>query len=143
MLRTDIIMVKIKEIKESLKIVEENLPEDLESFLNLGLIKDGIYKRVEFCIQNVIDICGVINSDLELGIPSSEEAIVENLVKKGILSSETGKIVKEMRGFRNFLVHRYGKIDDTIAYENIVTGLENFYKFLDEIREFSKSSTKT
>lgn len=143
MLRTDIIMVKIKEIEESLKIVEENLPEDLESFLNLGLIKDGIYKRVEFCIQNVIDICGVINSDLELGIPSSEEAIVENLVKKGILSSETGKIVHEMRGFRNFLVHRYGKIDDTIAYENIVTGRENFYKFLDEIREFSKSSTKT
>lgn len=119
-----------------MELVKENLPKDLESFLNLGLIKDGIYKRVEFCIQNVLDICAVINSDLKLGVPSSEEEVVEHLVENRILSSEMGKIVKEMNGFRNFLVHRYGKIDDEIAYENIVRGLENFYKFIDEIREF-------
>ena len=100
------------------------------------MIKDGIYKRVEFCIQNVLDICAVINSDLKLGVPSSEEEVVEHLVENRILSSEMGKIVKEMKGFRNFLVHRYGKIDDEIAYENIVKGLENFYKFIYEIREF-------
>ena len=136
-------IVKIKGIEESLELVKENLPKDLESFLNLGLIKDGIYKRVEFCIQNVLGICAVINSDLKLGVPSSEEEVVEHLVENRILSSEMGKIVKEMKGFRNFLVHRYGKIDDEIAYENIVRGLENFYKFIDEIREFSKSFTKT
>lgn len=119
-------IVKIKGIEESLELVKENLPKDLESFLNLGLIKDGIYKRVEFCIQNVLGICAGINSDLKLGVPSSEEEVVEHLVENRI-----------------FLVHRYGKIDDEIAYENIVRGLENFYKFIDEIREFSKSFTKT
>ncbi|MFB0562314.1 MAG: DUF86 domain-containing protein [Candidatus Lokiarchaeia archaeon] len=132
-------MVKIKEIEESLKLVEENLPKDLDRFLNLGLVKDGIYKRLEFCIQNVLDICAVINSDLKLGVPSSEDDIVENLMKEKILSNETGKIVKRLRGFRTFLVHRYGKIDDKVAFKNIAKGLKDFYKFLDKIKEFLKS----
>jgi len=40
-----------------------------------------------------------------------------------------------------------GKLGSTVPtgslFENIVRGLENFYKFIDEIREFSKSFTKT
>ena len=121
------VIVKIKGIEESLELVKENLPKDLESFLNLGLIKDGIYKRVEFCIQNVLDICAVINSDLKLGVPSSEEEVVEHLVENRI-----------------FLVHRYGKIDDEIAYENMVKGLENFYKFIDKriLQVFHKNKTQ-
>ncbi|WXG39570.1 MAG: DUF86 domain-containing protein [Candidatus Freyarchaeum deiterrae] len=139
MVRTEILMIKMKETEESLKLVEENMPKDLKSFLKLGLVKDGIYKRIEFCIQNILDICAVINSDLKLGVPSNEDNIVENLVKKGILSGKTGEIVKGFKGFRNFLVHRYGGIDDSIAFESIVKGLKDFSKVLKEIKEFLKS----
>lgn len=141
LLRKDIIKTKMKEIRESLKLIEENLPEDPEKFAAMGLVKDGIYKRVEFCIQNVLDICSIVNSDLELGIPSSEEDIVENLVKNGILSPELGERVKRMKGFRNILVHRYGGIDDEVAFESIRGGLADFRKFEAEIeRVLSKGS---
>lgn len=40
-LRGDLIRTKIKEIKESIRSVEENLPDTLEEFEGLGLIKDG------------------------------------------------------------------------------------------------------
>jgi len=53
--------------------IENVLPESFEEFSNLGLVKDGIYKRVEFAIENVFDICAVINADLDLGIPGSDE----------------------------------------------------------------------
>lgn len=133
LLRKDIIKTKMKEIKESLKLIEENLPEEPEKFAAMGLIKDGIYKRVEFCIQNVLDICAIMNSDLELGIPSSEEDIVENLVREGILSAELGERIKRMKGFRNILVHRYGRIDEEVAFESIKRGLNDFREFMEKI----------
>ncbi len=113
-MREDIIRTKMAEIEESIKLVEEHLPEDVNEFVALGLVKE----------------------DLELGIPASEEDIIENLVKNKILSPDMGRIVKEMKGFRNFLVHTYGKVDDSIAFENIKYGIEDFSKFIDEIKSF-------
>lgn len=133
MLRKDLIKTKLKEIEESLRIVKENLPDKAEKFVALGLVKDGIYKRVEFCIQNALDVCSVINSDLELGIPSSEDDIVKNLVEDKILSAELGEKLMRMKGFRNILVHRYGRIDDEVAFECVREGLKDFHQFAEEI----------
>ena len=56
MLRESIIRTKLKEIEESLKLVEDNLPDEPNKFAMLGPVKDGIYKRIEFRIENVLDI---------------------------------------------------------------------------------------
>lgn len=128
----------MKEIKENLNLIKSNLPKNFNEFLELGLVKDGMYKRMEFSIQNVLDICSILNSDLELGIPSDEGEVIDNLVKNKILSNKMGKKVKEMKGFRNFLVHRYGHIDDRIAFKNIRKGSKDFYDFIDEIDKFLK-----
>ncbi|MFO7966480.1 MAG: hypothetical protein R6U44_02655 [Archaeoglobaceae archaeon] len=42
-MRRDIIRTKIKEIRESIRSVEENLPDTFDEFAELGLVKDGIY----------------------------------------------------------------------------------------------------
>lgn len=141
LIRTDVVKVKLKEIDESLTLVKENLPSAFDEFTDLGLMKDGIYKRIEFCIESVLDACAILNADLELGIPKSEEDIVENLVKAKILSEEMGRTIKRMKGFRNFLVHRYGAIDDEIAYKNIQTGFKDFDTFKQEINTFLKENT--
>lgn len=135
-MRRDIIRTKMKEIKESIRSVEENLPDTLEEFAELGLVKDGIYKRVEFAIENVFDICTIINTDLELGIPYDTEDIIENLVKNDILSNEMKEKLKRMRGFRNIIVHRYGRIDDEIGFEVLKRNLNDFYSFIQSIEEF-------
>jgi len=62
-------------IKAKLKIIEENLPNNVNEFKALGLVKDGIYKKIEASIQEVISICSIINSDLKLGIPSNRDDI--------------------------------------------------------------------
>ena len=54
-MRISLLKTKMKEIGESLDLIEEYLPDDREEFLLLGIIKDGIYKRLEFCIENVFD----------------------------------------------------------------------------------------
>ena len=139
-MRKEIIRTKLQEIEESINIVKRHLPKKLEDFLELGLIKDGIYKKIEFAIENVIDICNIINSDLRLGIPREEVEVIENLRKNKIISKKLGEKIKGMRGFRNFLVHRYGAIDDRIAFKEIKKGLKDFGNFKKEIEKFLSKS---
>ena len=134
--RKGIILHKLKQIEESLALIEENLPSKLEEFLHLGLVKEGIYKKAEFMVENVIDICSIINSDLALGIPADEDNIIDNLIKKGIISSAIAEKIREMKGFRNILVHKYGEINDEQAFNDINQGMRDFALFIKEIRKF-------
>ena len=127
---------KLVEIQDYIEQVEENLPSDEEEFFHSGIKKHGIYKLIESAIENVIKICSMINSDLKLGIPSDEDSIIKNLADKKILSKELYEKIINMKGFRNILVHRYGKINDEIAFENIKENIEDFEGFKKEISKF-------
>lgn len=41
-----------------------------------------------------------------------------------------------MKSFRNIVVHRYGKIDDKIAYNILRENIDDFYLFIEEIERF-------
>jgi len=138
MVRKTIIRTKLKEIEESVKLVEENTPETFKEFSSLGLVKDGIYKRLEFSIENIFDICSILNSDLKLGVPGEEEDVFENLLRENIISNEMGEKLRAMKAFRNILVHRYGKIDDEIAFNILKKHLPDFYDFMEKIEELLK-----
>jgi uncharacterized protein YutE (UPF0331/DUF86 family) len=135
-LRKKDIESKVSDIIESISKVQENFPKVLGDFLNLGLVKDGIYKKVEFAIESIIDICNIINSDLRLGSPETEDDIIENMGLKNILSKKVVNIISEMKKFRNILVHRYGKIDDKKAYGTIKENMGDFELIIKEIEGF-------
>ncbi|WP_456422185.1 type VII toxin-antitoxin system HepT family RNase toxin [Thermococcus sp.] len=139
-MRMELIRSKMEEILESLRLIEENLPDDFEDFESLGIIKDGIYKRVEFAIQNVIDICAIINSDLRLTMPEREEDIFESLARAGIIPKEMVHKLRLMKGFRNILVHRYGRINDRLAFEFLHNHLDDIYEFIELIENLLEGS---
>ena len=137
-IRDALVYSKITEIEESIDMVNKNLPDQIEEFVTLGIVKDGIYKRLEYAIENVFDICHVINADLSLGIPSSEEDVIQNLRNRGIIDSDISDKLMDMRRFRNIVVHRYGKIDDKIAFSLLKYELDDFERFNERIRTFLK-----
>ncbi|AXV38350.1 MAG: hypothetical protein CIT01_09135 [Methanobacterium sp. BRmetb2] len=139
-LRKVIIKTKIAEINDSLKLVKDNLPSSLSQFKKMGLIKDGIYKRMEYAIENVFDICSIINSDLKLGVPVDNEDILNNLYEADVIDDITMDKLKSMKGFRNILVHRYGKIEDDMAFKILNDNLDYFDHFLEVIEEFMKKN---
>jgi uncharacterized protein YutE (UPF0331/DUF86 family) len=125
-LRNELYISKFDQIRENCKLIEDNLPENYEEFEKLGLVKDGIYKRIEHCVELIIDIIAMLNADLKLGIPNGTSDIYEQLHKNKILTSEIVEIIKNMKGFRNILVHRYGTIDDELAFDIIKQKLQDF-----------------
>ena len=77
-IRTNEVKQKLREIDDSVNVIEENLPSTLKEFISLGLVKDGIYKKIEYALENVIDICSILNSDLSLGVPADDEDVKFN-----------------------------------------------------------------
>ncbi len=63
---------------------------------------------------------------MELGIPDDDSSMIDNLYNNGIISIGIRNLMKNMKGFRNIIVHRYGKIDDTLAYTFIKENINDF-----------------
>lgn len=139
-IRDTLIYSKMAEIEDSIAIIRENLPDRVEEFIDLGIVKDGIYKRAEYAIENVFDICHVINADLSLGIPSDEEDVIERLKRRKILDQTITEKLLSMRRFRNIVVHRYGIIDDKVAYSLLTEEIGDFEIFNNHIRHFLKKA---
>ncbi len=141
-LRIELIRSKLSDIEESVSLVKANLPQTFEEFAGLGLIKDGIYKRIEFAVENIIDICSIINSDLRLSVPESEESFVDRLAERGILTEEMAEKTRRMKGFRNIIVHRYGRIDDRLAHKILSENISDFYDFIESIEHFLEKNPR-
>ena len=133
------ILEKIQEARSSIQKVKKYLPESMDEFQKMDIQKDGIYKNIEFSIQAILDICFMLVKEFDLGIPDEETGAFELLERKKILSRKTVEKIADMRGFRNFLVHRYGNIDDETAFNNIKNGLGDFEEIF---REMEKATEK-
>ncbi|MGD2249031.1 MAG: DUF86 domain-containing protein [Candidatus Methanofastidiosia archaeon] len=130
------ILEKLSEAKESVALVRKNLPNSYEEFLSMKkLERDGIYKNIEFAIQNILDMCAMLIKDEDLTIPGSDDDILTELQNADVLDDDVIKTIKKMKGFRNFLVHRYGSIDNEIAYNDIKDGLKDFTVIFKNIRD--------
>ncbi len=90
---------------------------------------------MEFCIENVFDISAVRNADYNLGIPGSDEDIVDNLIRNELLPETMKEKLGSMKGFGNIMVHRYGKIDDNLAFNILSEHLDDFYEFISLIND--------
>ena len=92
-----------------------------------------------FAIENVFDICAILNSDLHLGIPGTDEDLPEQLMEYGVFGPEMREKIRTMKGFRTIVVRRYGKIDDTLTFSTLQEHIEDFGLFRQVIEEFLES----
>lgn len=135
-LREQIVKSKIERLIDSVSFVEENLPKEFEDFKDSRILKNALYKEIEFAIENIIDICNIINSDLRLGVPEVEDDIFDHIENKKIFDKKIIDLIREMKRFRNVLIHKYGEVDDKKAFENIKEGIKDFELIVKEVEEF-------
>jgi len=135
---TDRIISKFEQISKNIDLIKKHLPSNELEFSQLGLIKDGIYKRYEYSVELVLDIIAMINSHYKLGIPKNNLELITNLKQNSILSEKISDCIQGMKAFRNVLVHVYDKLDDLLAYNNIKKTLDDFSLVEEEIMLFLK-----
>ena len=62
-------------------------------------------------------------------VPSTYAETFEILVQAGLMSPGLGRVMVEMTGFRNVVVHEYARIDAEVVIRILRKNLEDFRRF--------------
>jgi uncharacterized protein YutE (UPF0331/DUF86 family) len=131
MVDKDVILAKIGSIKKYLKRINNVSSITLEAFLDDINVQDIILFNIQLAVQNCIDVAAHIVSEEDMGIPGSANEMFYLLEENQYINNLlTEKMVKAV-GFRNLIVHEYGKLDLKRAYDisqNDISDLDDFFK---------------
>jgi len=135
-LDNDRILEKIDEMENYLRELEEYLPEQEDDYLNNGLRKRASERAFQLASENLIDICNLIISEKGFGIPANSKDSIMKLAENKILTAPLSSRLEELVGFRNLLVHQYGRVDDSRSYSFLKMELKDFYEFIEIIDRY-------
>ncbi len=118
------------EIQKNLKLIREAMPPSLEEFKGLGLVKDGIYKRLEFAIGLLLEGLMELAREKDVVVFSYGEAINE-LEAKGIIQPEIAEKARFLVQLREVLIYDYDVISDEIAFRD----MEEYLSYVEDVLE--------
>ena len=135
------IAAKIREMDSYLNKLKAFAPPKLENYLGDEKTKHACERLLQISIETAIEIASEISKGLKIEIPADEEDMFEKLKKKRVISERLADKLKEMKGFRNILVHRYGEVNDRLVFAFIENDLSDFEDLKKEILFFLKQRT--
>ena len=111
-------MIYLEEKRDSFK------PEDTD-FEELQAVKHSMFEISEACI----DIASHIIAAEGFERPNEYQEVFTVLKKQDIINGDLEGKLKAMARFRNFITHRYDKIDDHRLKEILENDLEDIHEF--------------
>jgi len=135
----DRLLEKMDELERYLRELEEFLPEAEEDYLKNSLRKRACERAFQLASEDLLDICNLIISEEGFGIPMDSKDSIRKLSENGVMPEELSSRLEELIGFRNLLVHQYGRVDDSRAYSFLNQESKDFYEFIEIIDEYMKS----
>lgn len=134
MLDRERVLAKIDALNGYLQELREIHPANFEEYKRIEK-RRACERLLQVSIECIIDICGLIVTGLRLGLPAEEDDLFEKLEQSRIISPARKEGLKRMKGFRNILVHEYGRVDNLMVYEILQERLNDFETFKREILE--------
>lgn len=127
------LLEKIDELEKYLRELDEYLPDEEKDYLDSGLTKRACERAFQLASENLLDICNLIISEKGFGIPTDSKDCIRKLAENGVIPEPLSIRLEELIGFRNLLVHQYGRIDDSKAYSYLKVESKDFYEFIEVI----------
>lgn len=128
-------------IESKLRIIEDKLDNindwNIDSFdklKNSSLLQNATERALQVAIEVMIDISERILALENVSPQETAAANMQKLQEMGIISPQTEYL--DMVRFRNFIVHRYEKIDLEIIYAILRNKIHLFKKFVSDIRNY-------
>ncbi len=135
MLDRERILAKLDDLDGYLEELRQVVPETYARYTESVEKRRACERLLQMSIEYVIDVCALFVSGLRLGLPAEEDDLIEKLEQAGLISSGMAKMLKTMKGFRNILVHEYGRIDNAIVFTMANRRLQDFGSFRIEIQQ--------
>ena len=133
MVDPNLILAKAGSVRSHLNRVLEKRNVDLNGFIEDIDSQEIILFNIQAAVQNCIDIAAHIISEEGFGVPGSTTEMFFILGENSYLDNNlTQKMVKAV-GFRNLIVHEYGKIELEQVYEIAQNDVNDLNEYLKEI----------
>ncbi len=92
-----------------------------QEFIKSHKIKDDVTERallysMQVSVEIAMDIVAMKVRDAGLKV-EDDATNIEKLLAEGVISKKDGEFLREMNGVRNFIVHRYERLDMDIVRE--------------------------
>lgn len=133
MLDRERILAKLDDLNGYLGELRQVVPESYARYVESVEKRRACERLLQISIECVIDVCALLVSGLRLGLPAEEDDLIEKLEQAGLISSEMAKMLRTMKGFRNILVHEYGRIDNALVFAMATRRFQDFDAFKAEI----------
>ena len=130
MVDRDLILVKASSLRGHLGRIREKSKIDLQTFLKDRDRQESILFNLQMAVQNCIDIASHIVSEEGFGVPGSTSEMFYLLEENGYLDNETTENMVKSVGFRNLVVHEYGKLELNKVFEFAQADIKDFDEFL-------------
>ncbi len=127
---------KINEIEKYLEELLIILPLNFEKY-EISLEKKAACERYfEKIVESLIDLAYLISKQERFNL-SEKNKIFDVLLEKEIISKNLCTKLKNAKGMRNIISHKYGEIDDQIVFESLAEELipdsKEFLKIIKQI----------
>lgn len=133
MVDIDLIMAKAGSVEKHLRRIRLKTDIDITDFMTNVDIQESILFNIQMGIQNCIDIAAHIISDEGLGVPGSTNEMFYLLEDNGFLSRDLAEKMTKAVGFRNLMVHEYGKIEMNQVFEMAKKDIDDITDYLKSI----------
>ena len=124
---------KLKEIEQYLQELSEIIPENYLDYANDIKTKAACERYFEKIIEAVVDAAFLVIKEKELDIPEDDKEAFDILLNENIISEELAGNLKDAKGMRNLIAHKYGSVDDEVVFRSITEELER------DVKSFVKS----
>lgn len=111
MIDKDLIAAKAGAVKKHIDRVLYKSHISLDAFQRDADSQDILLFNLQMAIQNCIDIAAHIISAEGFGVPGSNNEMFYMLEEKGFIDKDVAEKMIKAVGFRNLVVHAYGKLD--------------------------------
>ena len=125
----DLLRRKLAELAEYVSQVSEYRDLTVERYRAEWKTQRIVERTLQMAIETCLDIASHVLSDRELGAPSTYAETFEILVGAGLMSPGLGRVMVDMTGFRNVIVHEYARIDADTVVRILREHLEDFRRF--------------
>jgi uncharacterized protein YutE (UPF0331/DUF86 family) len=126
----DLILAKAGAIEKYLNRIKIKRETDLKTFLADIDRQESVLFNLQMAIQNCIDIAAHIVSDEGIGVPGSTNEMFYLLEEHGLLGHQLVEKMVKAVGFRNLVVHEYGKVDLEQVFDIAHKGVDDLQKYI-------------
>ena len=133
---------KIKEIKAYLEQLFKIKPNTFKEYKKDFKTKAACERYFEKIAEAVVDLATLAIKEKGLPAPEEDYEAFKTLEKEKIIDLNLAEKLKDMKGMRNIIAHRYGDLDDELMYLAISKEIENdvklFLKIINKINQEDK-----